>query len=127
MNEQQSQAEYEHRMATDPAFRAIQEQLDYCYAMDGRVRRPYWENWTGTRCGAKTKSKTAQGGLKPRAAPIAPRPIICVQTGEMYVSIGSLARLLDIAVTTLKGYVKAERPRHGKIYRYATEAEKGQL
>ena len=122
MNEQtlEPQAECEHRMATDTAFRAIEEQLNHCYAMDGRVRRPYWENWTGTRRGAKTKSKTAQGGRKPR-------PIICVQTGEMYVSIRSLSRLLDITVTTLKGYVKAERPRHGKIYRYATEAEKGQL
>ena len=60
MNEQQSQAEYAERMATDAAFRATEEYLNYCFAQRGHVRKPYWERWTGKLDRAKTKSKTTE-------------------------------------------------------------------
>ena len=116
------ETEYSQLMRTDTLFCETEELRERSYAARGLPFTPVWRWWP--KSDTPRQRSLLQLG---RTRPITPRPIICVQTGEVYVSIRSLARLMGVTVTTLKGYVTAERQRHGKTYRYATEVERGQL
>lgn len=122
MNEQQLQTEYEQRMTTDTAFRAIEEQLNHCFAQRGHVRKPYWERWTG-----KLSLPPLSGETRVHRPPIQNRKIVCVETGEVFADVNVLASKLNARRNSIYSAICKDHAFRGQHYRYATEAEKGTL